>query len=88
MTSGFRQPGIFSRDVVTKVILPRFLLIFSRDKVVTSHGLVVTFSHRPKTNASFENFARKFSRDVVTKRILSRIYADFIVVTEVVTGPG
>jgi len=35
---------------VTKVILPRFLLIFSRDKVVTSHGLVVTFSHRPKTS--------------------------------------
>ena len=44
-----RSGGEFSRDVVTKVILPRFLLIFSRDKVVTSHGLVVTFSHRPKT---------------------------------------
>ena len=27
-----------------------------------------------------------FSRDVVTKRILARVYADFIVVTEVVTG--
>jgi len=28
----------------------------------------------------------EFSRDVVTKRILARVYADFIVVTEVVTG--
>ena len=30
--------GGFSRDVVTRVILPRFLLIFSRDKVVTVTG--------------------------------------------------